>query len=335
MPIRAAGCWTLPQASSYNKLQRLCGFGILPIPHGQMPLPKGEPAMDTEKGIPADWPLMSMRMQGCAADYAAAGVILFGAPFDGTASFRPGSRFGPAAMRQDSAGLETYSPRLDREFPDDKVLDAGDLDLPPGGREEALARIAGVCRRLLADGKKPVMLGGEHLVTLPAVTACLERWPDLVILHFDAHADLRDEYLGEKYSHATVMRRIWDQTGDGRIWQLGIRSGTAGEFSFARAGHTRMHPFNLDGVPAALQDIGNRPVYLTIDLDVLDPSCFPGTGTPEPGGVSFQALLDAVVCLDGLKIVAADLVELAPHYDASGISTAAALKILREVLILI
>jgi agmatinase len=291
--------------------------------------------MDSDRGIPADWPLLAMGMQGCAADYPAAGIILFGAPFDGTASFRSGSRFGPAAMRRDSAGLETYSPRQDRELPEDKVLDVGDLDLPPGGRDKALAQILGVCRRILSDGKKPVMLGGEHLVTLPAVTACLERWPDLAVLHFDAHTDLRDEYIGERLSHATVMRRIWEQTGDGRIWQLGIRSGTAGEFAFTRAGHTHMHPDNLAGLADALQQIGNRPVYLTIDLDVLDPSCFPGTGTPEPGGVSFNELMEAVIGLSRLNIVAADLVELAPNYDASGISTAAALKILREVLILI
>jgi agmatinase len=291
--------------------------------------------MDSERGIPADWPLLAMGLQGCAADYPTAGVILFGAPYDGTVSFRPGSRFGPAAMRQDSAGLETYSPRQDRELPEDKVLDVGDLDLPPGGRDAALDRILRTCRRILADGKKPVMLGGEHLVTLPAVTACLERWPDLVILHFDAHTDLRDDYLGEKLSHATVMRRIWEQTGDGRIWQLGIRSGTAGEFAFARAGHIQMHPFNLAGLTEALQAIGNRPVYLTVDLDVLDPSCFPGTGTPEPGGVSFNELQEAVIGLAQMNIVAADLVELSPHYDASGISTAAALKILREILILL
>jgi agmatinase len=179
------------------------------------------------------------------------------------------------------------------------------------------------------------MLGGEHLVTLPAVTACLERRPDLCVLHFDAHADLRDDYLGETLSHATVMRRIWDQLGDGRIWQLGIRSGTAAEFAFARAGHVLMHPFNLDGLAAAIEAIGDRPVYLSIDLDVLDPSVFPGTGTPEPGGVDFLTLLQALLSLRCLNIIGADLVELAPHYDTSGVSTAVALKLLRELLILI
>jgi agmatinase len=282
-----------------------------------------------------DFPLLGLTLQNCAAAYQKASVILFGAPYDGTASFRPGSRFGPAAMRQDSAGLETYSPYQDCEWPDDKISDIGDLELPPGGREKTLAIIGRAVARILSDGKKPVMLGGEHLVTLPAVAACLDSRPDLAILHFDAHADLRDEYLGERLSHATVMRRIWEKAGDGRIWQMGVRSGTAGEFAFARAGHVRFHPFGLSGLDAAIDEIGSRPVYLSIDLDVLDPSCFPGTGTPEPGGVDFNTLLQSVLKLRSMNIIAADLVELAPHYDLSGISTAAALKILREILIML
>ena len=271
----------------------------------------------------------------CEASYEQASAILFGAPWDGTVSFRPGSRFGPAAMRQDSLGLETYSPYQDRELPEDKVLDIGDLELPMGGRRAALSRIGETVTRILTDKKTPVMLGGEHLVTLPAVEACLEHWPDLCVLHFDAHADLRESYLGETLSHATVMRRIWDRLGDGRIWQMGIRSGTAEEFAFARAGHVFMHPFDCEAVPAAVEAIGSRPVYLTIDLDVLDPSTFPGTGTPEPGGVAFLTLLRSLLQLRGLKIVGADLVELSPHYDASGVSTAVALKLLRELLILL
>lgn len=282
-----------------------------------------------------DFPLLSLRFMNCAAGYRQAAGILFGAPYDGTASFRPGSRFGPAAMRQDSIGLESYSPYQDLELPEDKFHDLGDLELPMGSRQGVLDRINATVRQILADGKKPVMLGGEHLVTLPAVAACLERWPDLCILHFDAHADLREAYLDEPFSHATVMRRIWDLTGDNRIWQQGIRSGTAAEFAFARDGHVRMNPFNLSGLAAAIAEIGSRPVYLTIDLDVLDPAVFPGTGTPEPGGVDFLTLLRALLQLRGLNLAAADLVELAPHYDPSGVSTAAALKLLRELLILI
>jgi agmatinase len=291
--------------------------------------------MGDHPGLPPDFPVLGFQMQNCSTEYASASLILFGAPYDGTASFRPGSRFGPAAMRQDSVSLETYSPYQEREWPAQKVMDLGDLELPPGGRDEALARIGRTCARILADGKKPVMLGGEHLVSLPAIAACLQYWPDLAVLQFDAHADLRDEYLGERLSHATVMRRVWDMMGDRRIWQLGVRSGTAEEFAFARSGHVQIHPFDLAGMPAVIAEIGRRPVYLSIDLDILDPSCFPGTGTPEPGGVDFAGLLQALLCLDGARIIGADLVELAPHYDPAGISTAAALKILRELLILL
>ncbi len=289
--------------------------------------------MDNHQDQP--FPTLDLRFMACAADYSQAAVVLFGAPFDGTASFRPGSRFGPAAMRQDSLGLETYSPYQDRELAEDKIRDIGDLELPMGGRTLALERIGATVSRIVADGKTPVMLGGEHLVTLPAVTACLQKWPDLCVLHFDAHADLREDYLGETLSHATVMRRIYDLVGDDRIWQLGIRSGTAAEFEFAKKGHVSMHPFDLEDTEAIVAEIGQRPVYLTIDLDVLDPSIFPGTGTPEPGGVAFLTLLRALLQLRGLNIVGADLVELAPHYDASGVSTAVALKLLRELLILI
>jgi agmatinase len=278
---------------------------------------------------------MGLTLQNCDARYLDAAVVLFGAPYDGTASFRPGSRFGPAAMRQDGPSMETYSPYLDQEWLPHKTADIGDLDLPPGGRQNTLERIGETVTRILADGKKPFMIGGEHLVTLPAVDACWRRWPDLAVLHLDAHADLRESYLGERLSHATVMRRIWDITGDGSIWQLGIRSGTAEEFAFAREGHVCQYRFDLDGMTAFVEAIGSRPLYLSIDLDVLDPSCFPGTGTPEPGGPPFTALLAALAHLAGSRIVGADLVELAPPLDPSGISTAAALKALRELMILL
>ncbi len=270
---------------------------------------------------------------GCETDYASATCAIFGAPFDGTVSFRPGTRFGPAQMRLESISIETYSPYLDMDLMDRAVTDLGDLDLPFGNTTAALARIREQAAAVLADGKAPFMLGGEHLVSLPAVEAVHEMFPDLCVVHFDAHADLRADYLGETRSHATVMRRIHDLLGDGRIFQFGIRSGTRDEFAFAAAGHVRMQPFDTDGVAALPEVIGDRPVYLTIDLDVLDPSVFPGTGTPEAGGLGFGQLLAAVHALRPLRLVAADLVELSPHYDPSGISTAAALKIMREVLL--
>jgi agmatinase len=271
----------------------------------------------------------------CDSSYEDADCVVFGAPFDGTVSFRPGTRFGPAQMRIESNGIETYSPYLDQDLLDCSVVDIGDLDLPIGNTTRTLDLIREQTALIVGDGKIPFMIGGEHLVSLPAVEAVLKTYPDLCIVHLDAHADLREEFLGETLSHATVMRRIHDQVGDGRIFQFGIRSGSREEFEFAYAGHVRMTTFSTDGLMDLHDMIGDRPVYLTIDLDVLDPSVFPGTGTPEPGGLTFTQLLAAVHALKPLRLVAADLVELSPHYDSSGISTVAALKVMREILLLL
>ena len=267
---------------------------------------------------------------GFEQSYEESDIVVFGAPFDGTVSFRPGSRFGPSAIRNESYGIETYSPYQNADLTDIKGHDAWDLPLPFGDTVQALDMIKEFTRDIVSDGKIPIMLGGEHLISLPAVEAALEKYPDLCIIHLDAHTDLRDDYLGIKLSHATVMRRIWEKVGDKRIWQFGIRSGEKYEFEWARD-HTYLTPFSLDGIEKALEAIGNKPIYLTIDMDVLDPSVFPGTGTPEHGGVSFRELLDFIIKLRGKFIAGADLVELAPHYDSSGISTAAACKLLREV----
>lgn len=270
---------------------------------------------------------------GCGTSYEESGTVLFGAPFDGTVSFRPGSRFAPSRMRDESYGLETYSPYQNADLEDCKICDAGDLDLPFGDTSRALEMIEGIVKYILKAEKKPFMMGGEHLVSLPAVRAAHEKYPDLRVIHFDAHTDLRDEYLGEKLSHANVMRRIWDFLGDGRIYQFGIRSGTRGEFEWADAGHTFLHRFDVEEIEKAVSGIGNAPVYVTVDLDVLDPSLFPGTGTPEAGGIGFMELLNAIIKLAPLNIVAEDVVELSPHYDESGVSTAVACKVLRELML--
>lgn len=271
---------------------------------------------------------------GCECEYEDAAVVLFGAPFDSTTSYRPGARFGSAAIRNESFGIESYSPYQQRDLADAAVFDGGDLELPFGDPSPALAAIEAQTAEILADGKLPVLLGGEHLVTLGAVRAAAKKHPNLCILHFDAHADLREDYLGQKLSHATVMRRIWELVGDGRIFQFGIRSGDKSEWDFAK-GHVITRPFDLGGLEAVAEGLQGAPVYLTIDMDVLDPSVFPGTGTPEAGGVSFSALLEAIHGLSGLNIVGADLVELAPNYDHSGISTAAACQLTRELLLIL
>ena len=270
---------------------------------------------------------------GCDADYADAQIVLFGAPFDSTTSFRPGTRFGPAAIRRESYGLELYSPYQDKELTDRAVLDAGDIELPFGDPAPALAAIEERAAAILADGKIPFLLGGEHLVTLGCVRAAARKFRDLHILHFDAHADLRDDYLGAKLSHACVLRRCHELVGDGKIFQFGIRSGDKSEFVWGSE-HVFTHKFDLNDLETALARLRGRPVYLTVDLDVLDPSVFPGTGTPEPGGVTFDALRAALTeACNALHIVAADVNELSPHYDPTGASTAVACKIVRELLI--
>lgn len=273
---------------------------------------------------------------GCDTSYEDAKIVLFGAPFDSTTSFRPGARFGPAAMRHESFGLETYSPYQDADLTDYAVFDSGDLELCFGSAEAALSDIEERTETILADGKLPVLLGGEHLVTLGAFRAVLNRYPDVHIIHFDAHADLRDDYLGAKLSHACVLRRCHDLIGDGRIHQFCIRSGERKEFQFAKE-HTDMHPLTLDGLSdcVAVLKASHTPVYFTIDLDCLDPSVFPGTGTPEAGGITFLQLLEAMQEVSRCRIVGADVNELAPMLDTTGVSTATSCKVLRELLIAI
>lgn len=271
---------------------------------------------------------------GCDADYDKARLVLFGAPFDSTTSYRPGARFGSSAIRHESFGLETYSPYQDVELTDYPVFDSGDLELCFGSSAEALKDIEKRTDIILEDGKFPLMLGGEHLVTLGAVRSVLKKQKDLHIIHFDAHADLRQEYLGIELSHACVLRRCHDLVGDGRIHQFCIRSGEKAEFDFAKE-HTDMHRFSFEGLKELVEELvkSQVPVYFTIDLDCLDPSCFPGTGTPEAGGVNFTELLEAILLVAKTNVVAADVNELAPMLDASGASTAMACKVVRELMI--
>jgi len=279
---------------------------------------------------------VDLSFQSCKAEYEESSVVLFSAPLDNTTSYRPGTRFAGNAVRVESIGIEWYSPYKDMNLRDFKTVDIGDLDLPMGLVEESLDIIYNTTKQIIKNNKKPMMIGGEHLVTLPVVKALTEKFPDLRIIHLDAHADLRDEFLGRELSHATVIKKCYDILGDNRIYQFGIRSGNKSEFNFAKAGHVFMQKFNFDGLEKIIETIKDYPVYITIDMDVLDPSVFPGTGTPEPGGMTFKDLIDAMKKFENLNnVVGADLVELAPMLDSSNVSTVVTAKALREMILLL
>ena len=256
-------------------------------------------------------------------------VALFGCPYDGTSSYRPGARFGPSAIREASQVLETYEPRLNCDLEERDFCDLGDVEISPGDKADALSRFGEAAKKVLAVRQIPAALGGEHLITLPLVEAVLEKHPDLVLLQFDAHLDLRNKYLGDALCHATVMRRVCDILDPSRILQVGARSGILEEFEFAR----RYGTLDMNTGGSGLKDwIRDRPLYVTIDMDILDPAYFPGTGTPEPGGLSYCELENWLLLLQGAQVVGWDVVELAPHWDPSNISSIVAAKTVRTLL---
>ena len=268
---------------------------------------------------------------GFDSEYDESELVLMGIPYDGTVSYRPGTRFAPSAVRENSYGLETYSPYFDDDLSEYKLFDMGDIDLPFGNTERILNIIKENAKKAVFDNKILFSVGGEHLVTYPLVEAYYEKYKDdLVILHFDAHTDLREDYMGEKLSHASVIKRIYDMVGQDKIYQFCVRSGEKEEFHYNTKGIFQ-EKFTFTKLAEIVEEIKGRPVYVTIDLDVLDPSVFPGTGTPEAGGINFHEMIDLIKILKNAKIVGADVVELSPHYDQSGISTAAACKIIREL----
>ncbi|MDD3014075.1 MAG: agmatinase [Candidatus Gastranaerophilales bacterium] len=268
---------------------------------------------------------------GASEDFKSSKWVLVGMPYDGTCSNRPGTRFGPETVRLASWGLEDYSPLQNKEINDVVFFDAGELEFPFGNRDKTLSIIKRAAAETLSLGKFWFGVGGEHLVTYPVIEAYLEKFPDIAIVHFDAHADLREEYLGETLSHATVMRRIVDKIGAERIIQIGIRSGTKEEFQWMETNKTLLD--DKSRIQEALKKLAGRPVFISVDLDVLDPSIMSGTGTPEAGGMTFNEFMSWLLEFKGQNIVGADVVELSPHYDQSGASTALAAKVIREMLI--
>jgi len=261
-------------------------------------------------------------------------AVLFGVPFDGTASFRPGARFAPNAIREASQSIETYSPFLDRDLEGRDYLDWGDLELAPGSAGRMIEAVAGKVAEIIAGNKKPVILGGEHTVTLGALKVLAAKHPDLVVLHVDAHADFREDYLGEKLSHATVMRRAAEFISPDRIHRFGVRAGTREELVGSGVSLPIGFVGGLRDVESVLKAIPEKaPLYLTLDLDVFDPSLMPGVGNPEPDGLSYREFLALVRTLIWRDIVGFDVVELAPQYDPSGVSAIVAASTVRELML--
>lgn len=258
--------------------------------------------------------------------------VMIGMPFDSTCSNRPGTRFASNEIRYASYGLEEYSPVLQRELSDTSFYDAGDLDLPFGNPKDALSIIKNCANDIINDNKFVFGVGGEHLVSLPLIQTAYQKYPNMLLVHFDAHADLRQEYLGQKLSHASVIRRALDDISSNNLIQIGIRSGEKDEFLFMKENNTLCQT-NDEIVKKLNAYDTNIPVYLTIDLDVMDPSIFPGTGTPEPGGISYNELIDKLLLFKDKNVIGIDVVELSPHYDTTGVSTAVAAKVIRELLL--
>lgn len=268
-------------------------------------------------------------------NYETSKAVIYGMPMDFTVSFRPGSRFGPPRIREVSIGLEEYSPYLDRSLEDIEYFDAGDLLLPFGNPARSLDIIGEFVKGVLEDGKMPVGLGGEHLVSWPIFREVYAKYPDLAIIHFDAHADLRESYEGEPLSHSTPLRKAAELMGGKNIYQFGIRSGSREEWQYARE-NINFHPFEvLEPLKKVLPELAGRPVYLTIDIDVLDPSAAPGTGTAEAGGITSKELIEAVhaIARSEVNVVGCDLVEVAPAYDPTEQTQIVASKVIREMLL--
>lgn len=269
-------------------------------------------------------------------NYEESQVVLYGMPMDWTVSFRPGSRFGPARIREVSVGLEEYSPYLDRELDDVKYFDAGDIPLPFGNPQRSLDMIEEFVDKVIGDNKFPLGMGGEHLVSWGVFQAMYKKYPDLAIIHMDAHTDLRDEYEGEPLSHSTPIKKVANLIGPKNVYSFGIRSGMKEEFLWAKEVGMHISKFEvLEPLKEILPTLAGRPVYVTIDIDVLDPAHAPGTGTVDAGGITSKELLASIheIARSNVQVVGADLVEVAPIYDPSEQTANTASKLIREMLL--
>jgi agmatinase len=277
-------------------------------------------------------PFIEQTYISAKASFKESKMVILGCPYDGSASFRPGARFGPSSIRKASWGIETYSPYFDKDLSELSIHDMGVLELPLGEKKASLALIRKALRRILAEKKFPILLGGDHLITLPIVEEIIRVYPHFYLIQIDAHTDLRENYLGETLSHSTVMRRVVDRLGEKRLFQIGIRSGTEDEFKLAKKMRSIISP-NREALRSMVKRLRNQPVYITLDLDVIDPSLLPGVGTPEPGGFTFERFLSLLKELQSLHVIGFDMVELTPNYDPTQISSITASVILREMVL--
>ena len=277
-------------------------------------------------------PFIEAHYISAKASFQESHAVILGCPFDGTASFRPGARFGPSAIRTASLGIETYSPHLQKDLIEVPVHDWGDLELPLGDKKESFRWIRKALQKILASKKFPILLGGDHLITLPIIQEVFRVYPDLHLIHIDAHTDMREDYLGEILSHSTVMKKVLDVLGQGRLFQLGLRSGTEEEFQRAKKAKSIVS-LKEPSLKSLVRRLKGNPVYLSLDLDVIDPGYLPGVGTPEPGGLTFREYLFLLKSLQSLNVIGFDIVELTPDYDPTQISSITASVILREMIL--
>ncbi len=259
--------------------------------------------------------------------------VLLGLPMDSTTSFRPGTRHAPYRIREVSEAVEEYSVYQDKSLEEIDFYDAGDVIIPFGNVQASLERMETVACHFLQAGKKLFSIGGEHLVSLPIIRAYKEKYPDLCVVQMDAHADLRTDYLGEELSHETVMRQVLQLIGEKNLFQLGIRSGTRDEFQYGFRYSNLYVDQVLPVVDEVLVKIGQRPLYITLDIDVLDPAFAPGTGTTEAGGISSKELIQTLHRLTGANVVGFDIVEISPPYDQADNTSILGAKLIREALL--
>ncbi len=265
-------------------------------------------------------------------------IGIFGVNYDGTTSYKPGTRFGPNAIRNVSESLETYCPLLNNDLSLINYFDAGSLKIDLSNNHSIIKKVKLGTDFLIKNNLKPLILGGEHSISIGAIEALVEKYPNLLMIHLDAHADLRDSYQNNKYSHACTIRRCLELLPSKKVIQIGVRSGTQEEFEIMKNNHQlinfRTGDSNIE-IQNFLEPVKDQPIYITVDLDWFDPSLLSGTGTPEPGGFFWHDFENIIELLRKFKIVGCDIVELAPDLDSSGISSIVAAKTARSLIMIL